>query len=263
MLSLLPFCIAVYLLFICYIFFPLLLFSLCKEMAKSMTDRESRGEIRELRAEMKSLTESVKFMSDEFEDMKKRLREATEEREALRKSNEELRAKCKENENVIQQLQKRVVQSEQYSRRSNIEIRGLVEQDNEDVAELVGKIGDVLGEPITSSDIEVCHRVPTREAGKSNVVVQFRSRQKRDSVLEKARKARVRNNQVGIPDDARVFVNEHLCPTLKRLLSLALARKRECQWRFVWTRNGKVLARKTEASGVIHIASEADLQKIA
>lgn len=231
-------------------------------MTKPTNERESRSEIRELRAEMKTLTDSVKFMSDKFEDMKKGLREATEEREALRRANEELRAKCKENDNIIQQLQKRVVQSEQYSCRSNVEIKGLIQQENECVAGLVGKIGDVLGEHIAPSDIEVCHRVPTREAGKSNIIVQFKSVQKRDTVLEKVRKARVRNNQVEIPDDARVFVNEHLCPALKRLLSLALARRREYQWHFVWTRNGKVLVRKTEASSAIHIASEADLQKI-
>lgn len=135
-------------------------------MTKPTNEKGSRSEIRELRAEMKTLTDSVKFMSDKFEDMKKGLREATEEREALRRANEELRAKCKENDNIIQQLQKRVVQSEQYSCRSNVEIKGLIQQENECVAGLVGKIGDVLGEHIAPSDIEVCHRVPTREAGK-------------------------------------------------------------------------------------------------
>lgn len=260
MLSLLPFCVAVYLLCTCYTSFQLSLLFISKDMTNPTNERENRSEVRELRAEMKSLTDSVKFMSHEFDDMKKCLREATKEREALRRANEELRAKCRDNDNIIQQLQKRVVQSEQYSRRSNIEIKGLIKQENECVEGLAGKIGDVLGEPITPSDIEVCHRVPTRKAGKSNIIVQFRNVQKRDTVLAKARKARVRNNQVGILDDARVFVNEHLCPALKRLLSLALARRREYQWRFVWTRNGKVLARKTEASSVINIASEADLR---
>lgn len=137
-----------------------------------------------------------------------------------------------------------------------------MEKENENVGALVAKIGDVIGESITATDIEICHRVPTREAGKSNVVVQFRSRQKRDSVLEKARKARLRNNQVGIPDDAQIFVNEHLCPALKRLLSLTVAKKREFQWKFAWTKNGKIFARKSETARVVHIQSENDLQKI-
>lgn len=145
-------------------------------MAK--TDRENRNDLRELRAELKAVTDSIKFINDEFEDMKKKLKEACLEREALRKDNDSLRAKCKENEDEIQQLQKRLAQSEQYSRRSNIEIKGLMEKENENVGALVAKIGDVIGEPITATDIEICHRVPTREAGKSNVVVQFRSRQK-------------------------------------------------------------------------------------
>ncbi|CAN7938936.1 unnamed protein product [Ixodes hexagonus] len=229
----------------------------------SGTERDSRNDYRELRAEMRTLKESMDFINAEFEDMKKKLEEARGERDALKKENADLREKCKENECAIEQLQMRVVQCEQYSRRSNIEIRGLVENENENVTELVSKIGEVIGEPIAADDVEACHRVPTRQAGKSNVVVQFKSRQKRDTVLEKARKSRIRNHHVGISDEAQVYLNEHLCPTLKRLLSLAIAKKRECQWRFVWTRNGKIFARKTEQSAVQHILSEADLCKIA
>ncbi|KAH6919672.1 hypothetical protein HPB50_029344 [Hyalomma asiaticum] len=140
------------------------------------TDRDFRNEIRELRAELKELKESVKFMNAEFEEMKKKLVVA--------------------------------------------------------------------------------------DHGKSNVVVQFKTRQKRDSVLEKARKKRIRNREVGVADESPIFVNEHLCPALKRLLSLAINKKRERHWRFVWTRNGKIFARRSETSDAIRIECERDLGKI-
>nr|XP_050024997.1 uncharacterized protein LOC126519679 [Dermacentor andersoni] len=195
--------------------------------------------------------------------MKQQLMEGRTERESLRKENDRLKAKCSENESIIVELQKRVAQGEQYSRRSNVEIKGLVEKKNENIIDLVGQIGGVVGEPISADDIEVCHRVPTREQGKTNVIVQFKSKQKRDHVVEKARKSRIRNRDVGISSEAQIFVNEHFCPTLKRLLAQAIARKRESQWQFVWTKNGKIFARKTQSSQVVSIETDSDLVKIA
>lgn len=128
------------------------------------------------------------------------------------------------------------------------------------------KAGQVLEEPILASEIEVCHRVPTRNEGLSNIVVQFKSRQNRDLVLEKARKKRITNHSQGVTtepgESAPVFVNEHLCPTLKRLLASTIARKRHFSWRFVWMRNGRILAQKNEGSRTLHVSSEHDLFKM-
>lgn len=230
--------------------------------AASTSGRDDRSELRELRTEIRELQESINFINAKFEDMKQTFDEALGEREALKKENEGLREGCKKNESLIEQLQMRAVQCEQYSHRSNIEIKGLVQNDNENVSELVGKIGDVIGKPTAADNVEACHRVPTWEEGKSDVVVQFRSRQKRDAVLAKARKSRIRNRDVGMANETQVYLNEHLCPPLKRLFSLAIAKKRECQWRYLRTRNGKIFARKAEQSPVAHIVSESDLCKI-
>lgn len=227
-----------------------------------MSDREGRGEMRELRAEFRRVQEGVEFMEKAFEEMKRKFEEERLEREAIKKENESLRATCSKHESTIAQLQKRLDQCEQYSRRSNLDIKGVVQAVGEDVTAVVCKIGAVIGEPIVADDIEVCHRVPTRDADKTNVIVQFRSRQKRDSVLEKARKSRLRNSQIGINDESPIFVNEHLCPALKRLLFLAGVRKRDYHWRYLWTRNGKIFARKNEGTDLVRIQSESDLNKI-
>lgn len=221
----------------------------------SPTDREIRNDLREMRNELKAMKEAM-------DEVKALLLVERNEREALKKENDELRAQCASQDSVIQELRRRVVHCEQYSRRSNLEIQGLVETEDENIIELVGKIGGAIEESILPADIEVCHRVPTREPGKTNVVVQFKSRQKRDIVLEKARTHRVKNSELGLSSEAQIFLNEHLCPALKRLLSLAIGRKRQCQWRFVWTRNGKIFARQSEGSGLVRIETDRDLSKI-
>ncbi|XP_075559999.1 uncharacterized protein LOC142591573 [Dermacentor variabilis] len=231
----------------------------------SQKERDVLSDLRELRSDMKQMKEGLEFMEKQFETMKQQFMEGRNERESLRKENDRLKAKCSENESIIVELQKRVVQGEQYSRRSNVEIKGLVEK-NENIIDLVGQISGVVGEPISADDIEVCHRVLSREQGKTNVIVQFKTKQKRDHVVEKARKSRIRNRDVGISSEAQIFVNEHFCPTLKRLLAQAIAKKkkkRENQWQFVWTKNGKIFARKTESSQVVSIETDSDLVKIA
>lgn len=56
------------------------------------------------------------------------------------------------------------------------------------MAGILAKLGDTIDESITESNIESCHRVPTRHPDKSNIVVQFRSSAKRDVALQKAKK---------------------------------------------------------------------------
>ncbi|KAH9374322.1 hypothetical protein HPB48_012893 [Haemaphysalis longicornis] len=165
---------------------------------QSANDRDYQNEIRELRTELKEIKDIMTFFNKTFEDMKKEFFTAQEERDAMKKENSELRLKCDESDNMIRELKQRLVPCEQYSRRPNIEIRGLVETDGENVTDLVMKISDAVGEAVRCDEIEACHRVPTREAGKSTVVVQFKSRQKRDALLEMARKKCVKNSQVGI-----------------------------------------------------------------
>ncbi|KAH9379085.1 hypothetical protein HPB48_020136 [Haemaphysalis longicornis] len=119
------------------------------------------------------------------------------------------------------------IKCEQYSRRSNAEIKGLVKAENEDVTYLVSKLGVAIGEPISADNIEVCHPLLTPEEGQSNDVVQFKSRSKRDVVPEKAQKNRIKISNVGISNEGAIFVNDHLCPFLKKIVAQAIAKKRE------------------------------------
>lgn len=94
-------------------------------------------------------------------------------------------------------------------------------------------------------------------------------REKRDKVLEKAKKTKLMNRSLGLSMEASkneanhpIFVNEHLCQYLKRLLGMAIARKREHGWKFVWVKKGAVFARRDETSPVVAIKLESDLEKI-
>lgn len=230
--------------------------------SREAIERALRNEIRDLKNEQTELIKSVEHAHETIDELKGKLDAEIGKNETMTKENEALRARNSTLERRTEELDQRIVRQEQYSRNSNLEIQGVEVREKESVESIVAEIGRLIEEPISSSDLEACHRVPTRKPDKSNIVVQFKSRAKRDVVLKKAKKHRLVNNDIGLETQTPIFVNEHLCPALKKLLGAAIQRKRDHDWKFVWSVNGKILAKQTEDSNTIHINCEKALAKI-
>lgn len=225
-----------------------------KEFRKTF-DRDVRNELREIK-------NSLSFMNKTYEEIKDQMARVLSENQDLRKSNERLEKTCGDQAKQIKILDSRVLHCEQYSRNCNIELKGVPTQASENIMGLLGKIGEKIGEPIAPADVEITHRVPIPNSSEKNIVVQFVRRAKRNAVLEKARRNRVKANDLGFAQSTSVYVNEHLCPELKKLLGQAVTKKKDASWKFVWVRNAQIFARKSETSPVVKIACPDDLAKI-
>lgn len=230
--------------------------------SRESLERDLRIEIRELRTEQRNMTQSLEFSHGVIEELKKSLEAEIAKNANLKSENEAMHMRCNSLEKRTCELEKRITNQEQYSRNHNIEIKGVEKRENERVSDIVSQIGAAIGEPIAFSDIESCHRVSTRNPEKSNIIVQFKSRAKRDVTLKKAKKTRLTNLQIGLNSPNAIFVNEHLCPALKSLLGRAIRRKHEHKWKSVWTFGGRIFARQSDDAAVFQIADEADLDKI-
>ncbi|CAN7989490.1 unnamed protein product, partial [Ixodes hexagonus] len=222
-------------------------------------ERELRTEIRELRTDVREVKKGMDFINKAFEDIKKEFEALSKENAELKRENASLLQSHEKLLKAMKETEARLVHCEQYSRNANLEIKGIPKQENENVSDTVKKVGDLIGSPIAADDIEVCHRVPTRNS-ESNI--QFRSRARRDAVLEAAKKKRISNKDLGSTASAPIYINEHLCPVLKRLLGMSVAKKRECDWKYVWVRNGRIFARKTDNAPILKITHADDLEKI-
>ncbi|XP_077492078.1 uncharacterized protein LOC144102789 [Amblyomma americanum] len=224
-----------------------------KDLLKYVNDQNAV-----LRKEVEELKQSMTFMNDSFEAF----RMTGEELEALKKEHAALKLEKDELAQTLAKTQKELIELKQYSRLSNVEIKGIPETEDESLVEVVQKIGEKIGMDVETTDIDVVHRVPTKEKTKKNVIVKFASRAARDKFLQSARKKRLSANDIGFSETTPVYLNEHLCPEYKALLGMAIARKKANNWKFVWVSNSKILARKAENSTVIHIATRDDLSKI-
>lgn len=196
------------------------------------------------------LSETVDFLSTEYDLMKAKQAE-------LIASNNELSAR-----NAA--LEKRVGELEQYSRLNNIEIKGVLVTEDENCHEILQTMANAIECPVEVTDIDVVYRVPTMSKNKNekNIIVRFCSREKKNDFLRKARKARLCTSNIGFSGntDVPVFVNEHLTFENKKLFSKALSLKKEHHWQFLWTDNCRIKARKTEDSKVFRIDTERDLR---
>ncbi|KAH6925744.1 hypothetical protein HPB50_009420 [Hyalomma asiaticum] len=251
---------------------------------------------RDIRKEIRELNKSLDFMNKDYENIKQECAEVKKGNAALRASQEAMQCEIDHLRKLVHENATRLTAQDQCSRNKNVEIKGIPRAANENLVQLLAK---ALGEPISEQDIEICHRLPARGAASQNnipkdrgvaksnevrphecvdsdrgsrvgsdttlnenIVVVFSRRDKRDAIVKKARRIRFTADELGFTTKQSVFVNEHLCPQLKKLLGMTISRKREMNWRFAWASGGKIFARETETSRAVQITCEADLQKM-
>ena len=119
------------------------------------------------------------------------------------------------------------------------------------------------------SETHAVHWVPVpAKPRERNIVVRFTNRRKRDAFMQAVKEKNKTDNKlttlsIGYRHSVPIFVNDHLTPTRKRLLGMAIAKKRQVNWAFVWTdSNGTIYARKSPQDRAVVIESSTDVDKI-
>ncbi|XP_046671571.1 uncharacterized protein LOC124361554 [Homalodisca vitripennis] len=219
----------------------------------------------------------VKDLNTSYESLQEQL---TANTEAINKQVEKVNGCMEKFEAVIEEnlilkkrvedLEVRLEEAEQYSRRNTIEIHGLPFPQNktetqEEVIELVKKVGEGLGTNIDESMIDACHRLSRRPMGDRPppVVVKFVRRIDKDRVMEKRRQKReFSTRHMGLAMDTPVYLNEAMSPARRRLFALAREAKKTNNYQFLWSRNGKIFMRKKTGDSVVLVTCQDDLNKL-
>lgn len=203
----------------------------------------------------------VGSINKEIADFKESLSFFDETVESLKAEQVRLKAENKALAARNQTLEKRVAELEQYSRKNNVEVKGVPCTKGEDCIGIMEAIGRKIECPVTKGDLDVVHRVPSKSASK-HIIARFTSRAKKAEFIAKARKARLQANDIGFhgTDNQAVYVNDHMTQGNKQLFAKALALKKEKKWQFLWTDDCVIKARQTTESRVLRIRDEADLE---
>lgn len=178
----------------------------------------------------------------------------------------DLHNKNDENKKIINEMEKRINKLEQQAIGKNIEIKN-VKDIQMSATDVIKNIADSLTVTIEPTDIDNAFRLPKNE---NKIIVKFSSLNKKNELMQKVRAHRI-DSRVLSKDDNRnnttnntnyIYLNDELTHNNRRLLWLTKEKVKICNWKFVWVKNGNILARKMENSPAIIINTEADIELI-
>lgn len=228
--------------------------------------RTIQADLKSLNAKYDAILTSVNFCSDKISSFEAALKSYDSRITSLEKANKDNAALRSE----VQVLSSRLDALEQYSRLDNLEIQGVPQASNENVMDILSKIGNAIDCPISRDDVVFAHRVQhqaSADGQHKSIVLKLNSRLKRDALLAAAKRKRVSSDSTGtglrVEGVAeRLFINEHLSVRNKLLLRETKQAARNKNYKYVWIKNGHILVRHHDGSGVIRISNASDIKKI-
>lgn len=214
--------------------------------------RETKKDINEIKEKLTELTNiplAIANLSSMIENLNATIAELREDNKAKDKKIERLEEKVNEIEQVL--LEK------------NIEITNANEEN--DPMELVLLLASKINANITKANIVDVYR----KKRSKKIIVKFDTTNAKKEFSQKVKSQKIKASELknqnqtyagitGARNDF-IFVNDELTSLNKRLLWMAKNQAREKNWRFVWTKNGKIMAKKSESDRVLYILAEKDI----
>lgn len=236
-------------------------------------------EIKQLCKINSDITRSIDLCHEKIDENSALVKNLNDKIEKCYSSVEELDKRCSNLEDKNKELKADLNRQEQYSRSNCLELVGIPEVKNESVLTIVTLVAQVLGLPLTKSEVDCCHRLakpatirhPATDGRHRNIIIKFVNRWKKEEFI-KARRVRrnlcVRELSLNIPNltihdmAGAVYVNESLPKNNRILPAKCREYKKAHEIQYLWIRREQTLMRKSESSDIISISSEYDLNKL-
>lgn len=229
-----------------------LLPSIKKEIAAEINTIKTN--LKELNDRCMNIEKSQEFLSSKYDQIAESL-------QSLKKQNALNDNKMKKqeesivmNQESIDDLYLQVDEMQQYSRRECLEIIGIPKLANEVSNQLIAEVGKLVGVEIKKEDISISHRLPDTKATKDRIIVKFVRRDKKEELYKKRSQLRAKSTKdlPSLQDEdspkRRIHINESLTSYRRRLFGKINQFKKEHNYKYLWTANGKILLKEHEGS---------------
>ena len=209
------------------------------------------------------------FLKERIENLEEMNGKLIESNTELAHSNKELQGKMNNIENERYEVKKEIDAVKQYQRREIGQLHNIIWNAGEDIKKVVVDfLYNTMGLDIHPSDISTCHRVFTPKGSEWNggsplydpasppIYVKFIARDAKNYVMNNKSNLRGLRNANGYP----YLINENLTPYRRGLFKKV--KESLYNFRFVWTKEGTIMARKYRNSKVLKIYTYEDLDNI-
>ena len=164
----------------------------------------------------------------------------------------------------FEELDKALEELQEYSYAFNAKILGVPELSSTESAEntsnLCLRLFNAMGAHVTLNDIDIAHRVMTRDssrAGPKPNVCKFTRRLARNRVMAVRKEADIGLSEEDDMSSARVV--DHLTPRKHKLYADAKAFQQRYGYEFCWTKNATIFLRQTAESRPIKVRNASHL----
>ncbi|KAL4720633.1 hypothetical protein ACJJTC_003992 [Scirpophaga incertulas] len=237
---------------------------------------EIKSEINELRSEYSGLRGNINDLNNKYRTLEEELSSIKDSYEYQCNDQADLKKRLDIlNTHTITDLpvkvtdlQDKIDSMEQHARQNNIEIGNIPEKRGENLLAIIESIGNTIKCQLHQNNILSIHRVPHARKDENsrpkNIIVKLCSRILRDNVLSAFRITKgLKTDQLGLSGTPRnVYMNEHLTLRNKQLFRSSHEAAKKHLFKYVWIKNGTVLARMSDTSPILAIRCNKDLCKI-
>ncbi|CAG9784968.1 unnamed protein product [Diatraea saccharalis] len=258
---------------------------------KRPREHDCESELKEFKEEMKAMISSL--MATQRDDIKKiypTLLEIKNTNDEIKSSVTYLTAQNKELEKEIEQLEiqnrkdksyiclleNRVENLQRESLRSHIEIKNvpkITRESREDLLNMITKLSNTIKYDIKEKDIKDIYRVRDQKDNTrtvSTLVVELASTMQKTDLLKLIKTYNIKNKEKLCGkhleliqyEKTPIYVSEKLTALGARLYFLARDLTKSKAYKFCWTSFGKVYVRKDEASPIILIKNESQVNSL-
>lgn len=154
---------------------------------------------------------------------------------------------------------------EQNKIRCNVCVTGLLqkEEDRATAAKKLKKVFDYIGVNVSETVLSNIKYVSTKSNGTKAVLTVENSETKRMIIDARAKKGRITSRAVGLGESSSyIFLDEELTQQTYQLFKKAKLQLKNIGFKYVWHRNGNILARKNDNDELIVIKNESVLEDL-
>lgn len=215
--------------------------------------------------QLESIKHSMSLLSDKYDTLLTEHEKSKDKIHKLEKTVEHINNKCTYLEKCNVALEQRVHDFEQNTRKHNIEIVGIEQMPDENVKEIVNKIGKIID--VSSDDIDWVRRNQPRKQGvkAASIIVGFKTSgtESRDAWLTQRRKlSDITSDKITDgTNNSKIYINEDLTKATRTLLWKA---KKELHnnYKYIWISKGKILVKKNEDENSIWVRCDNDINDL-
>ena len=128
-------------------------------------------------------------LNDKMTEMNNRMDLLVYDNVQLKEENDKLKDRLDKNEKVARSAMEKSNMNEQYSRKNNIKIMGVVEEDDETEERLTEKINNILdaktGVSINENKIVAIHRIPGKSGMPKPVLIKLMNNNEKTKIMKK------------------------------------------------------------------------------